>query len=93
MNITDYIKPAMHDMVAKKEGEIKGALDDLWGVWSLEDIKQRCQLVRLVGSPVETLVVDGVPALEIHPLQFAEPMLDGDRYVVRVTQVFRRLRS
>jgi hypothetical protein len=91
MNISDYVKPAMQEMVAKKEGEIKAALDEFWPAWTLEDIKRRCQLVRVWNSPVETLVMDGVPLLEIHPLEFTEPVLEGDRYVSRVTQNYRRL--
>lgn len=91
MNISDYIKPAMAYMVTEKEGEIKRALDDFWGTWSLRDIGSRCRLERVEGSPVETLIVDGVPILEIHPMEFSEPVLEGDRYVQRVTQNFRRL--
>lgn len=68
------------------------ALIEFWGVCSLEQIKQRCQLVRLAGSPVETLVADGVPLLEIHPVEFTEPRLEGDKYVSHATQKFRRLR-
>lgn len=83
MNISDYIKPVCGALAAKTDSEIKGALDDFWGVWSLEDIKRRCQLVRVAGSPVETLYADGVPILEIHPLEFPEPEWVGDRYVQR----------
>lgn len=92
MNISDYVKPAMNEMVAKKEGEIKAALDEFCPAWTLEDIKRRCQIVRHWNSPVETLVMDGVPLLEIYPLEIAEPALVGDRYVTRVTQNYRRLR-
>lgn len=90
-HIRDFVKPAMDAMVSKKEGEIKSALDEFWAAWTMEDIKRRCQLVRVAGSPVETLYADGVPILEIHPMEFAEPVLEGDRYVQRVTQNFRRL--
>lgn len=79
MNVSDYIKPAI--------------LDDFWQIWTLEDVKRRCQFVRVAGSPVETLVVDGVPLLEIHPLEFSEPERKGDSYVVTVTQNVRRLPS
>jgi hypothetical protein len=93
MNISDYVKPAMLEMVAKKEGEIKDALDEFCPGWTLVDLKQRCQLVRVWNSPVETLQMDGVPILEIHPPEFHPAVLEGDRYVMRVTQNFRRLRS
>lgn len=91
MSISDYIKPAMTAVVAKKDGEIKAVLDEFSPGWTLVDIKQRCQLVRVHGSPVETLYMDGVPLLEIHPPEFHEPVLEGDRYIVRITQNFRRL--
>lgn len=92
MNISDYVKPAMTAMVAKKDSEFKGALDDFCPGWTLVDIKQRCRIERVWNSPVETLVMDGVPILEIHPMEFAEPVLEGDRYIVRINQNFRRLR-
>jgi hypothetical protein len=66
MNISDYVKPAMHAIVAKKDGEIKGALDDFCPGWTLVDVERRCQIIRVWNSPVETLYMDGVPILEIH---------------------------
>jgi len=91
MNLSDFIKPAMTEMVCKLDGEIKDALDEASPGWALVDVKQRCQRLRIHGSPVETLCLDGVPILEIHDPQFHEPVLEGDRYIMRITQNFRRL--
>lgn len=92
-NLSDYIKPAMHEMVAKKEREIGGAIDDVLGAgnWAIADMARRCQLVRVHGSTVETLYLDGKPILEIHKPIFHEPVLEGGRYISRITQNFRRL--
>lgn len=92
MNISDYAKPAMQAMISKKEAEIKAVLDEFCPTWTLEDIKRRCQLVRVWDSPVETLVMDGVPLLEIHPMEFTRATLEGDNYVMHITQNYRRLR-
>lgn len=91
MNISDYVKPAMAAMMAKHDGEIKDALDDFCPGWALVDIKRRCHLIRIGSSPVETLYMDGMPILEIHPPQFGAPVMEDGRNVVRITQNFRRL--
>jgi len=92
MDIRDkYVMPAMHAMAAKKEAEIKAVLDDYCPGWTMVDIKSRCRLERMWNSPVETLIMDSTPLLEIYPPEFGEATLEGDRYVMRVTQNYRRL--
>ena len=91
MKVSDYIEPAMIEMVSKKEDAIKAALDSFWQVWSLEDIKRRCRFARAAGSPVETLYADGVPLLEFHPLE-TETVPTETGWTIRVTQKFRDLR-
>jgi hypothetical protein len=54
-------------------------------------VKTRCELVSVVGDPVQTLHLDGKPILEIHPIEFGKVEYKGDSYVQTITQKFRRL--
>ena len=77
-------------MAVKLDGTIKAALDRHWGVWSTDDLKRRCTLVRIAGSPIETLCVDGKPILEIHPLE-VETVRTEHGWTLRATQNYRNL--
>lgn len=77
-------------MVTKMDDEIRSALNHFWPVWSADDVKRRCQLVRVAGSPIETLCADGVPLIEIGPVQI-HTELSRDTYVVRLTRTIRRV--
>lgn len=86
--ITDNAAAAM---AQKKEAEFRAVLDAVFPTgWNMELVKRRCQLVRYFGSPVETLCIDGKPALEIHPLQFDQKQTDTG-WTMTVTQQYRRL--
>jgi hypothetical protein len=86
-----YLEPPMRQMVEQKEGIVRNALDECIPGWTRDDVLKRCRWTRIAGSPVETLEVDGKPILEMHPLEFSGPVLEGDRYVCRVTQAYRKL--
>lgn len=86
----DFINTAMQQLVGKQEAEFKAALDATLPGWRLVDIKTRCQLIRVVGSPVETLCLDGKPLLQIHPLE-SHVETNADGYVVKYTKKFRSL--
>lgn len=89
--LEQYTQPAMADMVGKKEGIIKEVLDACIPGWTMESILTRCRWVRYAGSPVETLQVDGEDVLEVHPLQVSQAERDGERFVMRVSQSYRKL--
>lgn len=77
-------------MVGKMEDEIRSALNQFWPVWTLEDVKRRCRIVRIAGSPVETLCADGIPLLEMHPVESTMERT-ADSYIIRYSRKFRRL--
>jgi hypothetical protein len=92
MNLSDIIKPATGEMVRKKEGLFRMALDAACpDGWVLADLKTRCRLERIVGTTYETLLLDGEPILEIHDVEFHEPVMEGDRWVGRLAQNYRFL--
>lgn len=84
------IAEASGQMVGKMDDEIRAALNQFWPVWTLEDVKRRCRIARIAGSPVETLCADGIPLLEMHPVESTMERT-ADSYVIRYTRRFRRL--
>lgn len=93
-NIIDrMVGDAAAAMARKKEDEFRDVLDAAFPTgWTHDMIRRRCSLVRYVGSPVETLCVDGKPVLEIHPLQFEQVQTETG-WVMKVTQNYRRIPS
>lgn len=81
---------AVVGMASKLDSEIKAVLDAFWPSWTMQDVKERCVIVSYHGDAYKTLCADGVPLLEIYPPEFRHERLD-DRYVVHITQNFRRL--
>lgn len=80
-------------MAAKLDIEIRRALDAFWAEpWSLEDVKRRCQIVGRFEDLLQILYVDGIPVLEIHPLQ-TETVKTETGWVLRASQNFRCLHS
>ena len=78
-------------MVAKKEGELRDVLNAAFPTgWTMDDVRGRCRLIRYTGSLIEMLFIDGIPALEIHPLEFTQEQTDTG-WTMRVTQKYRRL--
>jgi hypothetical protein len=89
--IRDEIKAMLvKKAAAKLDSEIEGALSAVWSVWSMEDVERRCCIMGRPGSPIQTLYADGVPILEIHPVQ-VETVRTGVGWELRATQNFRRL--
>lgn len=92
MNLSEIIAPAANSMVRQLDDTIKVVLDSCWPPgWTLEDVKRRCSLVRRSSSEVQTFCVDGVPVLELHPVEFEQfPTETG--WTMRLTQKYRDLR-
>jgi hypothetical protein len=86
-----YTQPAMAEMVSKKEGVIREVLDTCIPGWTMESVRTRCRWVRYAGIPVEFLQIDGEDVLEVHPLQVGDPERGVDRYVMQVSQSYRKL--
>lgn len=90
-SIRDQINTSMaRSMSSNLDTTIKGALDAHWGVWSSDDLKRRCKLVTVAGSPVQTLYADDIPILEIYPLE-VETVRTDTGWSLRATQNYRRL--
>ena len=89
--IRDEIMSEMaSSMASKLDSTIKGALDRHWGVWSTDDLKRRCQLVSVHGSPIQTLYADGKPILEIHPIE-VDTVKTETGWTLQATQKYRNL--
>jgi hypothetical protein len=88
--INDLIQPPINEMMAKLEGELNAALDDAEPGWTLLDVKHRCRLVSVHGSPWQTLWLDNRPLMEFGPVETTTETRD-DRTIVRFTRQFRRL--
>lgn len=70
---------------------MREVLNDVEPGWTIAGLKNRLSLVRHVGSPVETLTLDGYPLLEIWPVEW-DLVREGESWKYRGTQKFRRLR-
>jgi len=81
---------AASDMTRQLDAEIRAALTDRWGLFAAEDVKRRCQIVRIAGSPIETLHIDGVPALQIWPVE-QETIATDTGWTLRLTRKVRRI--
>lgn len=91
--IRDEINAALiKRMAASLDSEIEGALSTVWSVWSRDDVERRCCIIGRPGSPIQTLYADGVPILEIHPVE-VETVQVGTGWELRATQNFRRLHA
>lgn len=86
-----FLEAPMRQMVERKEGIVREALNRALPGWTMEDLRNRCQWIKVNGRPEETLHVDGEPVLEMYPMEFSDAVLEGDRYVSRVTQQYRYL--
>lgn len=86
----DYVKPAMESMVRQKEDSIKTVLDERVPGWTILDIVRRCTFIHIAGNPSEFLYLDGKPIMEFFPIE-TEMDIEGNKYVMRVTQKLRRL--
>lgn len=88
--VKEQVAAACIALTSKMEVEIREALNAFWPVWTLEDVKRRCQIVRC--GETETLYADGIPLLEMHPPEQSIERTDVS-YIVRVTRKFRRLHN
>jgi hypothetical protein len=86
-----YTQPVMADLASTKDGIICEVLDTCMPGWTMESIPNRCRWARYAGSPVEFLQIDGEDVLEVHPLHVGQAERDGDRFVMRVRQSYRKL--
>jgi hypothetical protein len=90
MMFKELIDTAAAEMVGKLESEVRATLDGAEPGLTLADIKARCRIVTVLGSPVETLWLDNLPLLEWWPIE-SEMERRDDSYVVRYTRRYRRL--
>jgi len=88
--LSEWIKAPAAEMARKLEDEMKAALDDELPGWTLLDVQKRCRMVRVAGSPVETLYLDDRPLLEIWPIE-SRTETRGESIVVTFTRQVRRL--
>lgn len=89
-DVTDNLGAAL---TKRKEDEFRAIINEtLPPGWTLEDVRRRCQLIRLINDPIETLCVDGKPVLEIHPLEFKNVETETG-WTMLVTQKYRKLTS
>lgn len=88
----DVISAASSAMAAKQDERIKTVLDYVLPAgWTMEDVKRRCRMVSHVGSPIQTLWVDGEPVLALHPVELQHVKTDTG-WTMRLTQNYRELR-
>jgi hypothetical protein len=79
-------------MARKLDAAIADALNRfLPDGWTMDDVKRRCVRVKGPNSDVETLCMDGVPLLEIHPIEM-EKVPNETGFSVRFTQKYRDLK-
>jgi len=90
--VARQIDSAALSLTTQMDGEIRTALNAFWPEWTIYDVRRRCQIVRVLPSPIETVCADGVPLLEMYPIE-SHTEQKGDRYVITYTRKFRRLRS
>jgi hypothetical protein len=87
-----FVNPCMKDLLAHKEQIIREVVNELIPGWTLTDIQKRLSIIVLASDPLqrETLCLDGKPIMEFYPLETSRHD-EGDKFVFRVTQQYRRL--
>jgi hypothetical protein len=84
-------KNAVSAMAKKLDDTLKGVFDSCWPEgWTMDDVKRRCTRTRVHGSPVEIFYIDGVPKLELHPVELETVRTDMG-WTMRLTQNYRLL--
>lgn len=94
MLIDQILKSAIGNLYAQQECELKSILCDRLGVWTEEDLKRRCFIEIPTFGPRknwEILYLDNKPILEMGPIEFSEPVLQGDHYAYSIHRQVRRL--
>lgn len=90
--MTKVHEQAALGITSKLDAEIRDVLDDLWGGgWTLGDVARRCVMQKCAGNPIETLCADGIPLIEIHPVQSSFNRLPNGNYQLRYSRNFKRL--
>lgn len=90
--IDQIVKNTAQQMANKADHEIRQALDAALGdTWTIGDVQSRCVIQHKVHSGLEVLTLDGVPILEMYPLEFGPMINDGEKWTQTVTRRFRRL--
>lgn len=88
--LTEITRQTMDELISKIELEFQAAINARGGPWPMDEVRARCKIVRVHGSDIETLYVDGKPALEIHPIEFGPMVSDGEKYTQQIIRKFRR---
>lgn len=89
--LNGLVSAAASEMVSKLEAEFRGAIDATEPGLALVDIQRRCTVLRVEGSPFETLLLDGRPILEWLPVECERQDREDGSIVMRYTRQFRRL--
>lgn len=90
--IDQIAKHCLEQMANKADHEIREALNAALGnEWTIGDVQSRCMIQHKVHSQLEVLMLDGIPILEMHPLEFGPVVNDGEKWTQTVTRKVRRL--
>lgn len=81
----------MHAAASQKESVVREVMDAVIPGWTIADVTNRCEWIVRHNQTWQTLYVDGEPVLEVYQAEFEPPVIEGDKYVARVTQWFRKL--
>lgn len=90
--LKDRVLPAHARVEFLKDQVITEALMAIQPLWTKEEIRRRCLLVRCVGSQIEELFVDGVMVVQFEPPETSQEWKE-DRLVITCTQKFKRIQS
>ena len=90
--LAESVRPAMMHAVMLKDRAIADALAEVQPLWTTEEIRRRCVIIRSVGDPREQLFVDGIAVLVFEAPEMVQEWRD-DRLVITYTQKFKRVRS
>lgn len=86
-----YRDEAIRKLYGQQETIIGKALDNAIPGWTLETVKARCEFVKIIGTSYQTLLVDGVPVLELHDPEFSAPRYVDDMILMEISQKYRRV--
>lgn len=86
----EFTDSVASSVMAEKENFLRVLLDRVAPGWTLQSVPARCRWLRFEGSPIEVLEVDGVPVLEMYPIE-TETVRGKDSYTLKVSWKYREL--
>ncbi len=90
--LREHARPAMMHAVMLKDHAIAEALAEVQPLWTKEEIRRRCVIIRSVGDPREQLFVDGIAVLVFEEPEMVQEWRD-DRLIITYVQKFKRVRA